>query len=256
MKQCINIWLVFVLFASYLYSICYCHLPPSLGDVWSEIYLFSNIKRDFFGSVSRISSQLLFCISCPSVMRFAVSGINKQSGGSGNITECKSQGPKLICARFGDLGGGRSYICTVLSWLGRDMVGRDRHQGRHVVPPHVWSVYWKDLFENISHNGGGRNLRIADIAMRLRRGLTDRVPFDLEKVTTCREPRVTAILTGRGMKITGNTKAHLIWVFCVWCLKSENVWLGGWSKHNTYNIVIMGKQNWRTLPQIEKKHRK
>ena len=38
-------------------------------------------------------------------MRFAVSGINKQSGGSGNITECKSQGPKLICARFGDLGG-------------------------------------------------------------------------------------------------------------------------------------------------------
>ena len=117
MKQCINIWLVFVLFASYLYSICYCHLPPSLGDVWSEIYLFSNIKRDFFGSVSRISSQLLFCISCPSVMRFAVSGINKQSGGSGNITECKSQGPKLICARFGDLGG--SYICTVLSWLGR-----------------------------------------------------------------------------------------------------------------------------------------
>ena len=109
-KQCINIWLVFVLFASYLYSICYCHLPPSLGDVWSEIYLFYNIKRDFFGSVSRISSQLLFCISCPSVMRFAVSGINKQSGGSGNITECKSQGPKLICARFGDLGGVRRAI--------------------------------------------------------------------------------------------------------------------------------------------------
>ena len=105
MKQCINIWLVFVLFASYLYSICYCHLPPSLGDVWSEIYLFSNIKRDFFGSVSRISSQLLFCISCPSVMRFAVSGINKRSGGSGNITECSSQGPKLIWARFGDTRG-------------------------------------------------------------------------------------------------------------------------------------------------------
>ena len=126
MKQCINIWLVFVLFASYLYSICYCHLPPSLGDVWSEIYLFSNIKRDFFGSVSRISSQLLFCISCPSVMRFAVSGINKQSGGSGNITECKSQGPKLICARFGDLGGGGElYLhCTELTWEGYGWEGQ------------------------------------------------------------------------------------------------------------------------------------
>ena len=58
-------------------------------------------------------------------MRFAVSGINKQSGGSGNITECKSQGPKLICARFGDLGGEGLYLhCTELTWEGYGWEGQ------------------------------------------------------------------------------------------------------------------------------------
>ena len=67
----------------------------------------------------------------------------------------------------------------------------------------------------------------------IKKGAIDRVPFDLEKVATCSkwvgEPRATAMFTGRGMKITGNTKAHLVRVVCVWCLKSEKVWLGGWS---------------------------
>ena len=136
-QQCINIWPVFVLlFASYLYSICYCHLPPTLGNVWSEISFFAT-KSGFLRLPSdRISSQLLFCISCPSVMRFAVSGINKQSGGSGNITECNSQGPKLIWARFGGSEGTELYLHCIALYMG-DMVGRHRHKGRHVVPAHV-----------------------------------------------------------------------------------------------------------------------
>ena len=68
-------------------------------------------------------------------MRFAVSGINKQSGGSGNITECKSQGPKLICARFGDLGGGGLYLhCTELTWEGIWLGGTDTRDDMLFLP--------------------------------------------------------------------------------------------------------------------------
>ena len=122
----INVSISALCLSSYLHHICIQSVTATCRHPWGmfgqKYIFFSNVKRDFFGSVSRISSQLLFCISCPSVMRFAVSGINKQSGGSGNITECKSQGPKLICARFGDLGGGAIFALYWVDlggiWLG------------------------------------------------------------------------------------------------------------------------------------------
>ena len=133
--------------SSYLHHICIQSVTATCRQLWGmfgQKYLFLQQKGISSAPLDRISSQLLFCISCPSVMRFAVSGINKQSGGSGNITECNSQGPKLICARFGGSKGTELYLhCIALYWLTDwgDMVGRHRHKGRHVVPAHVWLMY-------------------------------------------------------------------------------------------------------------------
>ena len=150
----INVSISALCLSSYLHHICIQSVTATCRQLWGmfgQKYIFCNKKGISSAPLDRISSQLLFCISCPSVMRFAVSGINKQSGGSGNITECNSQGPKLIWARFGGAKGTELYLhCTVVTGGYGGYGGGTQTQGTTCCPcPCLTYVFRYNVFVHI-----------------------------------------------------------------------------------------------------------